>query len=328
MVKIGNIELKNQIVAAPLAGISNPVYREIMHDYGAGLVVSEMISDKALHYQNAKTQDMCRISEGEHPVALQLFGSDPVTMAEAAEYLTKNTNCDMIDINMGCPVQKVVKAHSGSYLMQTPELAYEVMRAVVTHTDRPVTVKMRAGWDSDHINCVEIAKLAEKAGVSAVAVHGRTRGQQYTGHSNNAYIKAVKDAVNIPVIGNGDIRTPEDAKRMLEETGCDAIMIGRGLLGRPFFLQEVDAYLNGGTYVEPDYNEKLDLAYRYAEKLCEYEGERNGISMMRGMAGWYIAGLPHASEYKNRLSSISSLREMKEIIEEYRELIKNFMEKQ
>ena len=186
MVKIGNIELRNQIVAAPLAGISNPVYREIMHDYGAGLVVSEMISDKALHYQNAKTQDMCRISEGEHPVALQLFGSDPVTMAEAAEYLTKNTNCDIIDINMGCPVQKVVKAHSGSYLMQTPELAYEVMHAVVTHTDRPVTVKMRAGWDIDHINCVEIAKLAEKAGVSAVAVHGRTRGQQYTGHSNNA----------------------------------------------------------------------------------------------------------------------------------------------
>ena len=229
---------------------------------------------------------------------------------------------------MGCPVQKVVKAHSGSYLMQTPELAYEVMHAVVTHTDRPVMVKMRAGWDIDHINCVEIAKLAEKAGVSAVAVHGRTRGQQYTGHSNNTYIKAVKDAVNIPVIGNGDIRTPEDAKRMLEETGCDAIMIGRGLLGRPFFLQEVDAYLNGGSYVEPDYNEKLDLAYHYAEKLCEYEGERNGICMMRGMAGWYITGLPHASEYKNRLSSISSLREMKEIIEEYRLLIKNFMEKQ
>lgn len=327
MIKIGNVELKNQIVAAPLAGISNPVYREIMHAYGAGLVVSEMISDKALHFHNTKTQDMCRVSENEHPVALQLFGSDPVTMAEASEYLTKNTNCDIIDINMGCPVQKVVKAHSGSYLMQTPEVAYDVMKAVVDHTDRPVTVKMRAGWDIDHINCTQIAKLAQKAGVSAVAVHGRTRGQQYSGHSNLDYIKAVKEAVSIPVIGNGDIKTPQDAKHMLEYTGCDAIMIGRGLLGKPFFLQEVDAYLNGGTYVEPDYNEKLDLAYQYAEKLCAYEGERNGICMMRGMAGWYISGLPYAAEYKNALSSITSLSQMKDIIEKYRKLLSEVIDK-
>ena len=327
MIKIGNVELKNQIVAAPLAGISNPVYREIMHAYGAGLVVSEMISDKALHFHNAKTQDMCRVSENEHPVALQLFGSDPVTMAEASEYLTKNTNCDIIDINMGCPVQKVVKAHSGSYLMQTPEVAYDVMKAVVDHTDRPVTVKMRAGWDIDHINCTQIAKLAQKAGVSAVAVHGRTRGQQYSGHSNLDYIKAVKKAVSIPVIGNGDIKTPQDAKHMLEYTGCDAIMIGRGLLGKPFFLQEVDAYLNGGTYQEPSFHEKLDLAYQYAEKLCAYEGERNGICMMRGMAGWYISGLPYAAEYKNALSSITSLLQMKDIIEKYRKLLSEVIDK-
>ncbi len=327
MIKIGNVELKNQIVAAPLAGISNPVYREIMHAYGAGLVVSEMISDKALHFHNAKTQDMCRVSENEHPVALQLFGSDPVTMAEASEYLTKNTKCDIIDINMGCPVQKVVKAHSGSYLMQTPEVAYDVMKAVVDHTDRPVTVKMRAGWDIDHINCTQIAKLAQKAGVSAVAVHGRTRGQQYSGHSNLDYIKAVKKAVSIPVIGNGDIKTPQDAKHMLEYTGCDAIMIGRGLLGKPFFLQEVDAYLNGGTYQEPSFHEKLDLAYQYAEKLCAYEGERNGICMMRGMAGWYISGLPYAAEYKNALSSITSLLQMKDIIEKYRKLLSEVIDK-
>lgn len=191
MLKIGPLELKNRLIAAPLAGISNPVYRQMCHDYGAALSVSEMISDKALHYQNARTQDMCATLPGEHPVALQLFGSDPDTMAEAAEYLSANTDCDIIDINMGCPVQKVIKAHSGSWLMQKPELAYDIIKAVKDHTDRPVTVKIRAGWDKDHITCVQIAQLAEKAGVSAVTVHGRTRGQLYAGKSDNRYIRMV-----------------------------------------------------------------------------------------------------------------------------------------
>ena len=323
MWKIGNVEIANRIVAAPLAGISNPVYRELMHEYGAGLVVSEMISDKALHYQNARTFDMCATVRGEHPVSLQLFGNDPETMGEASAYLSEHTDCDIIDINMGCPVPKVIKAKAGSYLMAHPDEAYAVVQAVVSHTRKPVTVKMRAGWDSHQINCVEIAQLAEKAGASAVAVHGRTRAQGYTGTADNKYIKMVKDAVSIPVIGNGDIRTVDDAKRMLIETGCDAVMIGRGLLGRPFFLTELRNGLEGKYFKEPSYEERLQLCYDYAKRLCDYEGEYNGIPMMRGMAGWYLTGMPYAAHYKNLLTQVNSLQEIEEILKEYADKIKD-----
>jgi nifR3 family TIM-barrel protein len=319
--KIGNVEIQNQIVAAPLAGISNPVYREVMHEYGAGLVVSEMISDKALHYQNKKTFDMCATAKGEHPVSLQLFGNDPATMGEAAQYLSEHTDCDIIDINMGCPVPKVIKAKAGSYLMAHPEEAYAAVKAVVDHTDRPVTVKMRAGWDAKHINCVEIAQLCEKAGASAVAVHGRTRTQGYTGTSNNAYIKMVKEAVSIPVIGNGDIRTVADAKRMLAETNCDAVMIGRGLLGRPFFLTELNCAMAGKEYTEPTYEERLKLCYDYAQRLVDFEGEHNGVPMMRGMCGWYLTGMPHAAHYKNLLTQVNTLKEIEDILQEYQILL-------
>ncbi len=321
MWKIKGLEINNRIVAAPLAGISNPVYREVMHEYGAGLVVSEMISDKALHYENARTQDMCRTTPNEHPVSLQLFGNDPVTMGEAARYLTTHTDCDIIDINMGCPVTKVLKAHAGSYLMAHPDEAYDVVRAVVENTDRPVTVKMRAGWDLQHINCVEIAQLCEKAGASAVAVHGRTRSQMYSGVSDNRYIKAVKEAVSIPVIGNGDIHTPQDARRMLDETGCDAVMIGRALIGKPFLIPEINAYLNGEVYTQPSYEERLSLCEEYCERLCTYQTEHVGIRQMRGIATWYLTGMPYAAHYKNLLTSVNSLAEFHDVINQYRKVL-------
>ncbi len=316
---IGKICIENQIVAAPLAGISNPVYRKMCHDYGAGLVVSEMISDKALHYENKRTKDMCRTVEGEHPVSLQLFGGDPDTMAEASEYLTTHTDCDIIDINMGCPVTKVLKAHAGSYLMQDEDLAMRIAKAVVDHTNKPVTVKMRAGYDFNHINCVSLAKKLESVGVQAIAVHGRTKSQMYEGKSSNEYIRMVKEAVSIPVIGNGDIRTVSDAKRMLQETSCDAIMIGRGLLGKPFFLKELKSALNNEEYIEPTFEERIELAKAYAQELCAYEGEYVGMRMMRSMASWYIAGMPYSAEFKNKLSYIETYDDMNHILEAYKE---------
>lgn len=321
MVKIGNVELDIPVVAAPLAGISNPVYREMCRSFGAGLVVSEMISDKALHYNNKKTIDMCRTVKNEQPVSLQLFGSDPSTMAEASKYLTENTDCAIIDINMGCPVNKVIKAHAGSYLMQYPKLAYDIMKAVVDNTDRPVTVKMRAGWDKNNINCVEIAKLAEKAGLKAVTIHGRCKSDMYQGESNNEYIKMVKEEVGIVVIGNGDIKSVKDAQRMLDETKCDAIMVGRGILGKPYFLKELKAYFNNEEYTIPSYYERLDMLEKYIKDLCVYEGEKKGVSMMRGMSGWYIAGMPSANKYKNLLALSKSEEEMHQIIKDYRNVI-------
>lgn len=317
MWKIGNVTIDNQVVAAPLAGISNPVYRQLMHDYGVGLSVSEMISDKALHYENARTFDMCRTFPDEHPVSLQLFGNDPDTLAEATEYLCTHTDCDMIDFNMGCPVPKVLKAKAGSYLMAHPEEAFAAVSAIVSASDRPVTVKMRAGWDMQHINCVEIAQLCEKAGAAAIAVHGRTKTQLYSGTSNNEYIRMVKQAVSIPVIGNGDIHCGQDAKRMIEETGCDAVMVGRALIGKPYLIQEIRSVLEGKEYTEPDALEKIRLLYEYAEKLCAYDGERNGIAQMRGISSYFISSIPYASTYKAQLSRVNSLDEMKEILDSF-----------
>lgn len=318
MWKIGNVEIENPIVAAPLAGISKPVYRSLMREYGAGLTVSEMISDKALHYENKKTFDMCRTRDDEHPVSLQLFGNDPETMGEAARYLSEHTDCEIIDINMGCPVNKVIKAHAGSYLMAHPEEAYDVVRAVVSNTNRPVTVKMRAGWDHEHINCVEIAQLCEKAGASAVAVHGRTRAQMYTGQSNPLYIKMVKEAVNIPVIGNGDIKTPQDALDMLSYTKCDAVMIGRALIGKPYLIKEIKNALEGKENQEVSYLERLDLCKEYVRRLCEDETEYIGIREARGIAPMYLTGMPHASFYKQAITQIDSLDAFNKVIEEYK----------
>lgn len=319
IMKIGNVEIENRIIMAPMAGITNIAFRKIIKEFGAGLVVSEMVSDKALCYGNKKTIEMLNVDENEHPMSIQIFGGDVDSMVKAAKFVDENSNCDIIDINMGCPVQKVLKAHAGSYLLQHPSLVYDIVKNVVEVVNKPVTVKIRIGYDFHSINCVEIAQLIEKAGASAIAVHGRTRSQMYEGHADWSYIAEVKKAVSIPVIGNGDVRTPQDAKRMLDETGCDAVMVGRAALGNPWVIKQMVAYVENGVLLEdPSIDDKIDQCLNHAKRLLIVEGERNAIRQMRGHAPWYIKGLKSASQMKNYLSKIETYQELETALEAYR----------
>ena len=322
MFKIGNIEIKNQVVMAPMAGITNMAFRKIIKDFGAGLVYSEMVSDKALCYGNTKTIDMLQVDDGEHPVSIQLFGGEVETMVKAAKFIDQHSNCDIIDINMGCPVNKVLKADAGSKLLLYPDKIYEIVKGIVDNVSKPVTVKIRSGFDSKHINAVEVAKLIEKAGASAIAIHGRTRSQMYEGKADWKIIADVKAAVKIPVIGNGDVRSVEDAKRMLEETGVDAVMIGRAALGNPWLIKQVVQSLETGVIIEePTHQEKIAQCLSHAKKLMEVEPEKVAMFQMRGHAPWYIKGLKSSARVKNELSKINTFEELKTILKDYQQYL-------
>lgn len=315
---IRDIEIPNQVVIAPMAGISNPAFRVICKEFGAGLIYTEMVSDKALYYENEKTVGMTDVEPGEHPLTMQIFGHDIETMVFAAKYLDEKTDCDIIDINMGCPVTKIVKSFAGSALMKEVDHAVNMTKAVIESVKKPVTVKMRIGWDLDQITCVELAKGLESVGVQALAVHGRTKKQMYEGTADWSYIRMVKDAVSIPVMGNGDIRSGEDAARMLEETGCDAVMVGRGVLGDPWLIKDIVHYLEYGEHMPVvSLQEKFDMARLHAKRLCNLKGEYIGIREMRGHAAWYVKGLPKSHQLKDILTKIETYDELLSILSAY-----------
>ncbi len=324
MWKIGNVEIKNKVVLAPMAGISNTSYRKIIKEMGAGLIYAEMVSDKAICYSNDKTFDLLKMSEEERPISQQIFGSDKDSFVEAAKIVEEKMHPDIIDINMGCPVPKVaVRAQAGSALLKNPQKVYEIVKSVVESVSVPVTVKIRSGWDEKHINAVEIAKKCEEAGASAIAVHGRTRAQGYSGTADWNIIKEVKQAVSIPVIGNGDVTTCYKAKEMLDYTGCDAVMIGRGVLGNPWLIKECVDYLEKGIEPKPvDFLTKVDMMKRHYELLVQDKDEKRALLEIRTHIIWYLKGMPKSKEIKNLVCQSKSTDDMFKIIKEYQEYLK------
>lgn len=319
MPQIGGVKLDNPFLAAPLAGVTDAPTRLLAKEMGAALVYSEMISGKGLIYKNKNTEDLLRVFEGEKPVAFQIFGSEPEIMAHTAGLLRDREN-DILDINMGCPVPKVVKNGEGSALMKTPELIYEIVRAVAAQAGKPVTVKIRTGWDENSINCVQVAKTAEKAGAAAVAVHGRTRMQYYSGKADWDAIKEVREAVKIPVIGNGDVFSGEVAMKLMEYTGCEMVMIGRGMLGNPWIFRECTALWEGREKPEPPgIREKADMMIRHLNMLKDIKGERTAVKEMRKHVGWYTKGMPGSAAFRREINQID---EAAPLIERIEKLIK------
>ena len=313
--KIGSVTLDNNLILAPMAGVTDLPFRLLCKEQGAGLICTEMISAKAIHFKNKNTESLMEIDERERPVSLQLFGSDPDLMADIAAQID-HRNFDILDINMGCPVPKVVNNGEGSALMKNPRLVHEIIRKVSGAIKKPVTVKFRKGFTEDCVNAVEIARIAQDAGAAAVAVHGRTREQYYSGKADWDIIRQVKEAVSIPVIGNGDVDSPEKAKQMQQETGCDGIMIGRAVRGNPWLFSRILHYQETGELLpKPDIREVKEMMLRHARLQLEYKGEYTGMREMRKHVAWYTAGMPHSAAVRRLVNEVESYEQLEELVD-------------
>lgn len=312
--KIGNVELENRYILGPMAGVTDLPFRLLCREQGAGLLCMEMVSAKAIYYNNRNTESLLEIHPDERPVSLQLFGSDPKIMSEMAKRIEERPFA-ILDVNMGCPVPKVVKNGEGSALMKNPKLVYEIVSALVKAIDKPVTVKIRKGFDDDHVNAVEIAKIIEEAGAAAVAVHGRTREQYYSGKADWNIIRQVKEAVSIPVIGNGDVTSPQKADELVRQTGCDGVMIARGAQGNPWIFSELTQWEETGELpLRPDKDEIRKMMLRHARLQLEYKGEFSGIREMRKHVAWYTKGLKGAARLREKVNAVESLEELENLL--------------
>ena len=315
--KIGNVQLDNEVFLSPMAGVTDLPFRTICKEKGCGMLYTEMINAKALCYDDENTKKMLRMDKDEHPVAVQIFGSDPEFMGKAAIIMNQYPN-EILDINMGCPAPKVIKNGDGSALMRNPKLAAEVLTAVVKNSEKPVTLKIRKGWDDDSVNAVEIAKIAEECGISALAIHGRTREQFYSGKADWDIIAEIKQAINIPVIGNGDVFEVEDAVNMLEKTKCAAIMIGRGAQGNPWIFNRINHYMKTGEILpEPTLEEKITTAIRHMNLAVAEHGDYVAVREMRKHIGWYLKGLKNSAKYRDQINKITDYKEVIAMLEEY-----------
>ena len=321
--QIGNVELPNNVILAPMAGVTDLPFRLLCKDQGAGLLCMEMVSAKAIYYKNKNTEDLMRIEPEERPVSLQLFGSDPIIMSEMAKKIEERP-FDILDINMGCPVPKVVNNHEGSALMKNPKLVGQIVSAVSKAIEKPLTVKIRKGFDETSVNAVEIAKIIEDSGAAAIAVHGRTREQFYSGQADWDIIRQVKEAVSIPVIGNGDVDSPQKAKRLLEEAGCDGIMVGRACQGNPWIFRQITQYLETGELLaKPTLEEVKEMIVRHAALQLKYKGEHTGIREMRKHVSWYSAGYPRSAKLRAAVNEMETMDALLAMIENWK-VVDNF----
>ena len=324
--KIGNILINSHVVLAPMAGVTNIAYRKMCKKYGAGMVTTEMISDKGIFYNDKKTKELANIDEIEHPVAIQIFGGDIDTLVNAAKWVDTQTDADIIDINMGCPVPKVLKSEAGSKYLQDPNRIYNTVKTIVENVKKPVTVKVRIGWDHSSINILEVSDAVVNAGASALVIHGRTKTDLYSGTVNYDLIRQVKERhPNFPIIANGDITSPQIAKEILEFTKCDALMIGRASYGNPFIFKKIEHYLNTNEILEdPSLIENIEILIEYAKDLISYKGEVIALKELRAQAGWFIKGIRNGADYRRKLSSISTLEELISILNDIKNNFDNF----